>query len=318
MTEPGDPVARDVAPAPTCAPTCRAYRVYRDGELVDEPADVTAYWRDDLVGLPARLLVHLRGRPAPGRRAGAPHRAGPQRADVPHQHRLPAGRARSAGRWSCRCGRCPRRRRCGRRGVRALPAGARRAGPLRRPGGDRHRATSPGPTSATRWRSGPGEVPVFWACGVTPQAVVMERGRRRHHAQAGAHVRHRPARHRPDHAVRTPGPHPRCVRRQRSPPRCPRGSARRPSGPRATPRRRPRRCRSSPRKTVDRAARTSGAMVRRCRRRRPRPPLQQVPDVVGRARCERAGRSTSAGPAREKAVSSRVSPRVSYRGSSSA
>ena len=33
-----------------------------------------------------------------------------------------------------------------------------------------------GPTSATRWSARPGDVPVFWACGVTPQAVVMASG----------------------------------------------------------------------------------------------------------------------------------------------
>ena len=34
--------------------------------------------------------------------------------------------------------------------------------------------TSAARTSATRSTCGPGEVPVFWACGVTPQAAVME------------------------------------------------------------------------------------------------------------------------------------------------
>ena len=37
------------------------YRVWRDGEVVEEPTDVTAHWRDDLVDLRARLLVLVRG-----------------------------------------------------------------------------------------------------------------------------------------------------------------------------------------------------------------------------------------------------------------
>ena len=33
-----------------------------------------------------------------------------------------------------------------------------------------------------------GEMPVFWACGVTPQAAIARRGRRSHHACAGLHA----------------------------------------------------------------------------------------------------------------------------------
>ena len=33
--------------------------------------------------------------------------------------------------------------------------------------------TSAGPTSAIRWTLAPDDIPVFWACGVTPQAAVM-------------------------------------------------------------------------------------------------------------------------------------------------
>ena len=31
------------------APTCQRYRIWRDGEVVEEPTDITAHWRDDLV-----------------------------------------------------------------------------------------------------------------------------------------------------------------------------------------------------------------------------------------------------------------------------
>ena len=43
-----------------------------------------------------------------------------------------------------------------------------------------------------------GEVPVFWACGVTPQAVIEQAAAAvRDHARARAHVRHRRPRRRP-------------------------------------------------------------------------------------------------------------------------
>src|SRR6059058_2889156 len=48
VTEPGDPEPRGVAPGADLRTDLPAYRVYRRGELVDEPADVRRYWRDDL------------------------------------------------------------------------------------------------------------------------------------------------------------------------------------------------------------------------------------------------------------------------------
>src|SRR5438067_1581165 len=49
VTEPGDPEPRGVAPGADLRTDVPAYRIYRRGELIDEPADVTRYWRDDLV-----------------------------------------------------------------------------------------------------------------------------------------------------------------------------------------------------------------------------------------------------------------------------
>src|SRR5881227_3266292 len=49
VTEPGDPVPRIVAPDADLRTDLPAYRVYRRGELVDEPTNITQYWRDDLV-----------------------------------------------------------------------------------------------------------------------------------------------------------------------------------------------------------------------------------------------------------------------------
>src|SRR5262249_48774833 len=50
VTEPGDPEPRLVAPGADLRTDVPRYRVFRDGELVDEPADLRRWWRDDLVG----------------------------------------------------------------------------------------------------------------------------------------------------------------------------------------------------------------------------------------------------------------------------
>src|SRR5690348_8784023 len=49
VTEPGDPEPRFVAPGADLRTDLPAYRVWRNGELVEEPHDVRRHWRDDLV-----------------------------------------------------------------------------------------------------------------------------------------------------------------------------------------------------------------------------------------------------------------------------
>src|SRR5436190_24055000 len=49
VTEPGSPEPRLVAPGADLRTDVPAYRIYRNGELVDEPGDLSKYWRDDLV-----------------------------------------------------------------------------------------------------------------------------------------------------------------------------------------------------------------------------------------------------------------------------
>ena len=148
------------------------YRVWRDGEVMEEPTDIMAHWRDDLGRLRDRLLVLVRGGAARRRHADPPHRARRARADVPHQHCLRGRRAVRRARWWCRCGRSSRRMRSARcRSPRAfLPCTARRCiSAIRTRSGS---PTSASPTTVTPWRSRPDEIPVFWACGVTPQAVI--------------------------------------------------------------------------------------------------------------------------------------------------
>ncbi|MBW3543392.1 MAG: putative hydro-lyase [Planctomycetes bacterium] len=49
VTEPDDPVPRIAAPHADLRTDLPRYRVWRDGELIDEPTDVRSVWREDLV-----------------------------------------------------------------------------------------------------------------------------------------------------------------------------------------------------------------------------------------------------------------------------
>src|ERR1700681_4523082 len=49
VTEPGDPEPKLIAPGADLRTDLPCYRVWRNGELVEEPTDVRKYWRDDLV-----------------------------------------------------------------------------------------------------------------------------------------------------------------------------------------------------------------------------------------------------------------------------
>ena len=49
MSEPGSPEVRTLGADLDIRTDLPRYRVWRDGVLVDEPTDVSAYWRDDLV-----------------------------------------------------------------------------------------------------------------------------------------------------------------------------------------------------------------------------------------------------------------------------
>ncbi|MFJ2892427.1 putative hydro-lyase [Streptomyces sp. NPDC087305] len=148
------------------------YRVWRDGELTDEPTDVRAYWRDDLVsfligcsftfewslseaGVPIRHIeqgrnvpMYVTGRPC--RPAGRLH--GPMVVSmrpVPPEHLATAIRETAL-----------------------LPAVHGSPVHCGDPSGlgiaDLGRPDFGDPVEAA-----PDDIPVFWACGVTPQAAVM-------------------------------------------------------------------------------------------------------------------------------------------------
>lgn len=49
VTEPGDPHPKLIAPEADIRTDLPKYRIWKDGELIDEPTDIVKYWRDDLV-----------------------------------------------------------------------------------------------------------------------------------------------------------------------------------------------------------------------------------------------------------------------------
>src|SRR5438093_5397298 len=50
VTEPGSPEPRFVAPGADLRTDLPRYRIYRNGELIEEPDDLRDWWRGDLVG----------------------------------------------------------------------------------------------------------------------------------------------------------------------------------------------------------------------------------------------------------------------------
>ena len=49
VTDPGDPEPKQTAKGADIRTDLPLYRVYKQGQLVDEPTDILSYWRDDLV-----------------------------------------------------------------------------------------------------------------------------------------------------------------------------------------------------------------------------------------------------------------------------
>jgi uncharacterized protein YcsI (UPF0317 family) len=172
VTEAGDPEPKSVAPGADLRTDLPAYRVWREGRLASEPTDIRSLWRDDFVSfvigcsftfenalLEARLPVrhieqgvnvpmYLTNRPC--RPAG--RFAGPL---VVSMRPMTPEQAVTATRV---CARFPR--------AHGVPVHFGDAAGL----GIRD-LTRPDFGDAVEVR--PGEVPVFWACGVTPQAVLM-------------------------------------------------------------------------------------------------------------------------------------------------
>jgi uncharacterized protein YcsI (UPF0317 family) len=173
VTEPGEPEARDVARGSDLRIDLPRYCVYQHGRLIDEPGDLQHWWRDDLVsfllgcsftfesalvsaGLPLRHLEMGRNVPMyvtniACRPAGVFH--GPM--VVSMRPMLPAQAIHAVQ----VCSRFPH----------AHGAPVHFGDPATIGVADLSR---PDFGDAVEIRQG--EVPVFWACGVTPQAVAMQ------------------------------------------------------------------------------------------------------------------------------------------------
>jgi uncharacterized protein YcsI (UPF0317 family) len=173
VTDPGSAEPAQVAPGTDVRTDLPRYRAYRYGELIEEPTDLRHWWRDDLVafligcsftfenallraGLPLRHIEQ--GRNVPMYKTNLPCRpAGAFRGPLVVSMRpMTPAQADAAARI---CGRFPR----------AHGAPVHRGDPAALGIGDLGRPDFGEPVEVR-----PGEVPVFWACGVTPQAVAME------------------------------------------------------------------------------------------------------------------------------------------------
>ncbi len=172
VTEPGDPEPQTVAPGADLRTDLPAYRIWQNGELIAEPNDIRDHWRNDLVGFVIGCSFTFENALL---EANVPVRHIEHNVNVPMYRTniacRPAGRFHGPMVVSMRpmkpeqaivattiCSKLP------------LAHGA----PIHF--GDPSaigigEITKPDFGDAVEIR--PGEVPVFWACGVTPQAALM-------------------------------------------------------------------------------------------------------------------------------------------------
>jgi uncharacterized protein YcsI (UPF0317 family) len=172
VTDTGCPRPAVLAPEADLRTDLPRYRVFRDGTLVDEPTDVTQYWRDDLVAILLGCSFTFESALSA---AGLPLAHQTQGVNVPMYvtSRQCVGSGRFVGPLVV--------------SMRPFARGAvRRAAEVsaRFPamhGGPVH-VGDPGvlgigdlnaPDFGDRVRLVAGEIPVFWACGVTPQVVAL-------------------------------------------------------------------------------------------------------------------------------------------------
>lgn len=173
VTEPGDPEPKLVAAGADLRTDLPAYRIWKHGELVEEPTDMKQHWRDDLVAFVIGCSFTFENALLA---AGVPVRHIEEQVNVPMFKTniacRPAGRFAGPMVVSMRplspahavratqiCSRFPR----------AHGAPVHFGDPAAIGIRDVMQPDFGDPVTIRA-----GETPVFWACGVTPQAVLME------------------------------------------------------------------------------------------------------------------------------------------------
>ena len=173
VTEPGSPEPCWAAPGGDVRTDAPRYRVHRGGELVDEPKDLLAHWREDLVGFLLGCSFTFEHALL---EAGVPVRHLEQGCNVPMYRTNIACRPARAFRGPMVVSMRPMTpaqavtaTRVCTRFPRAHGAPVHFGDPAAIGIGDLARPDYGDPVEVR-----PGETPVFWACGVTPQAVAVE------------------------------------------------------------------------------------------------------------------------------------------------
>lgn len=174
VTEPGDPTPRYCAPDADLRTDLPKYRVYRNGKQVDEPLNIKSYWRDDLV---AFLLGCSIGADRALVEAGVPVRhleeTRSHLAYITNVPTVPAGRFHSGRLVVSMRPLTPANTIRATQITTRLPAvhGAPvHIGDPRAIGIEDLRKPDYGVPVTVK----DDEVPVFWACGVTPQVLALD------------------------------------------------------------------------------------------------------------------------------------------------
>lgn len=173
ITEPGEAEAKLIAPGSDVRTDIPKYRVWEHGQLVAEPNDVTKYWRDDLVAILLGCSFSFEGALV---EAGIPVRHMDMGCNVPmfitNIECSPSGRLSGPMVVSMRPVRYSQ-----------VPKAVMATGRFPAVHGAPIHIGDPaaiGIKDINKPEFGDpvaiytGETPVFWACGVTPQAAVMQ------------------------------------------------------------------------------------------------------------------------------------------------
>lgn len=172
VTEAGDPHPKLMAPEADLRTDLPKYRIFKDGEITDEPTDILKYWRDDLIafllGCSRSFVWALRAANVPYRRYGA-YQTTIQ--CVPagrfHGHLVVTVRAFYNAHDAVRAVQISSRHR-------PMHGPPIHIGDLADIGINLGKPDPLNPYRPVVEPPKPGEIAMCWGCGVTPQAVAME------------------------------------------------------------------------------------------------------------------------------------------------